>query len=912
MKIPLSWLKDYVDITLPPAALADRLTLAGMEVESVTQIGELWDRDKIYVGQILSVDPHPEADRLTLVRVAYGGETPLRVVTGAPNLYPYIGMDFSGGVGPKVAFALTGVRLVDGHSEERRIVKLKPNKIRGIMSEGMVCSEKELDLSEEHEGNLILPDDAPVGAPLADYLGDTILEFDIKGAFGHLQSVAGIGREVAALTGQPMRRAALTILDRQPVQIVPDADFVGIVIDAPDLCPRYSAALIEGLQIGPSPFWMQQRLRRAGMRPISNVVDVTNYVMLELGQPLHAFDYDLLRGRVANKRPTIIMRRAHPGEHLTTLDGVDRALDPEMLMITDTAGTIAVGGVMGGANTEVNDATTSVLMEAANFNFLSIRRTSGLLKLSSEAGSRFGKRVDPELTVKALARACELLAEVAGGTARLIYGDVYPGKPQPRGIDLDPAYVNRILGAKIPVDEMVRILEALEFEVTEYRSMGVWEPKSDSTPPHPHTPPLAVRVPSHRQDVNIPADLAEEIGRIYGYDRLAPTLLEDELPPQRRNVALEGEEKVRDILAGAGLDEVITYSMIDVRDEARLCRGEVSSPLGGRILDGETPPLQYVTVLNPLTAERGHLRRTLLPSLLTTARANLRFADRVAIFEVGRVFIPQPGETLPAEPRRLAAVLVGPREANTWLGHDKSPLGFFDIKGVAEALVARLGLKDVRWERGEHPALHPGRTARLAIGGSEVGLLGELHPKVRAAFDLPDQPVALLELDLEALLSGWGASHEMADLSTQPPIFEDLALLVDEAVPAAQVADLIRQAGGKLLVGVRLFDVYRGGQVPAGKKSLAYALTYQAPDRTLTDEDTKKARGKIVARLVRELGRVCADRLRGRRVDKETRRQGDKAELQRPCILVYLYPCLLVSLSTGSATPATRAPASAG
>ena len=579
MKIPLSWLKDFVNLTLSPAALAERLTLAGMEVESINQIGELWDRDKVYVGQILDVKRHPEADRLTLVRVEYGGETPLRVVTGAPNLYPYIDQDFSGGKGPKVAFALAGARLVDGHSEERRIVKLKPNKIRGIMSEGMVCSEKELDLSEEHEGNLILPDDAPVGTPLVDYLGDAILAFDIKGAFGHLQSVAGIGREAAALTGQPMRRDALTILDRQPVEIVPDADFVGIVIDAPDLCPRYSAALIEGLKIGPSPFWMQQRLRRAGMRPISNVVDVTNYVMLELGQPLHAFDYDLLRQRAGGGRlekPTIIMRRAHPGEHLTTLDGVDRALDPDMLMITDTAGTIAVGGVMGGANTEVNDGTTSVLLEAANFNFLSIRRTSGLLKLSSEAGGRFGKRVDPELTVKALARACELLAEVAGGTARPIYGDVYPGKPQPRSIDLDPAYVNRILGAEIPVEEMVRILEALEFQVDkETRKRG----NEENLLPVTVSPCLLVTVPSHRQDVNIPADLAEEIGRIYGYDRLTPTLLEDELPPQRRNVALEGEEKVRDILAGAGLEEVITYSMIDVRDEARLSRGEVASPV---------------------------------------------------------------------------------------------------------------------------------------------------------------------------------------------------------------------------------------------------------------------------------------------------------------------------------------------
>jgi phenylalanyl-tRNA synthetase beta chain len=866
MKIPLSWLKDYVDITPPITALAERLTLAGLEVESITQIGEFWDRDKIFVGQILEVKRHPEADRLTLARVEYGTGTPLQVVTGAPNLYPYIDQDLSAGRGPKVAFALVGSRLVDGHSAERRIVKLKPSKIRGIVSEGMVCSEKELDLSDEHEGILILPDDAPVGVPLVDYLGDTVLEFDVKGAFGHLQSVVGIAREMAALTGQQLRRDVLTILDRQPVQIVPDANFTGIVIEDPDLCPRYSAALIEGLKVGPSPLWMQLRLQRAGMRPINNVVDVTNYVMLELGQPLHAFDYDLLRERANGGRPTIIMRRARPGEHLTTLDGVDRALDPDMLMITDTAGTIAVGGVMGGADTEVHDptetglrTTTAVLLEAANFNFLSIRRTSQLLKLSSEAGNRFGKRVDPELTVQALARACELLAVVAGGTARPVYGDVYPGRPHPRTIQLDPAYVNRLLGVEIPVDEQARILGALEFGVDVDKETRKQGNKAES--PVSLFPCLLVSIPSHRQDVNIPADLVEEIGRIYGYDRFPPTLLEDELPPQRRNVALEGEEKVRDLLVGCGLDEVITYSMIDVRDEEKL-NAPPAEP-GRAAAAPAWTDLSHVTVLNPLSADRAHLRRTLLPGLLNTARANLRFTDRVTIFELGRVFIPRPEETLPAEPRRLAALLVGPREANSWLSHDTAPLGFFDLKGIVETLVGHLGLTDVVWARGEHPALLPGRTARLLVNGTDAGVVGELHPRARAAFDLaqapargPERPVAVMELDLDLLLAGWGAAAAMAELSTQPPVYEDLAVIVDEAVPAAQVAGLIRQTGGKLLVDVRLFDLYRGGQVPAGKKSLAYALTYQAADRTLTDEETRKLRHKIVSRLERELGAV--------------------------------------------------------
>ena len=297
MKVPLSWLKDYVDINLPAEQLAERLTLAGLEVEAVTRIGEMWERDKLFVGQVLEVKQHPDADRLVLARVEYGAGEPLTVVTGAPNLYPYVGQDLGGGRGPKVAFAVIGARLIDGHSAERKIATLKAGKIRGIMSQGMICSEKELDLSDEHEGILMLPNGAPVGSPLVDYLGDAILTFEIKGAFGHLQCVTGIAREAAALTGQPFRRDVLTILDRQPVAIVPEADFTGIEIRDPDLCLRYSAALIEGVKVAPSPYWMQQRLLRAGMRPINNVVDITNYAMLELGQPLHAFDYDLLRAR---------------------------------------------------------------------------------------------------------------------------------------------------------------------------------------------------------------------------------------------------------------------------------------------------------------------------------------------------------------------------------------------------------------------------------------------------------------------------------------------------------------------------------------------------------------------------------------------------------------------------------------
>jgi phenylalanyl-tRNA synthetase beta chain len=734
-------------------------------------------------------------------------------------MFPYIDADLSDGSGPKVAFAIAGARLVDGHSEERRIVTLKPSKLRGVMSEGMVCSEKELDLSDAHEGNLILPQEAPVGAPLVQYMGDTVLETDVKGPFGHLQSVVGVAREVAALTGQPLREPAP---DGLPA--VGQAEFAGIEILDPDLCPRYAASLIENVTTGASPMWMQQRLLRSGMRPISNVVDVTNYVMLEMGQPLHAFDYDRLAAR-AGGRPTIIMRRARPGEHLTTLDGADRVLDPEMLLITDTVGAIAVGGVMGGAETEIHEGTTAVLLEAANFDNLSIRRTSQLLGLPSEAASRFGKGVDPDLPLRALRRAGELLAQVAGGVTRPDAGDCYPGRREPVVVPLDPAYATRLLGVAVPVSEMVRILEALDFRVT--------QGAGDS---------LQVTVPSHRRDVTIPADLVEEIGRMVGYDRLPLTLFEDELPPQRRNLVLEGEERIRDLLTGAGLDEVITYSLVDIADEARLLRVPVE----------ELP--EHVRVLNPLAADRSHLRMTLLPALLRTARANLRFLPRVPIFELGRVFVPRPGEPRPSEPRRIAGVLVGPREPAGWLPHDGSPLGFFDAKGIVETLLARLGVTGVTWVRASHPALHPGRSARVLAGEVELGVVGELHPAVRAAFDLPDLPAVVFDLDQAALLAAASEGGEMQPLSDHPAVFEDLALVVDDAVPAVAAAQLIRQSGGKLLAGVRLFDVYRGGQVPAGMKSLAFSLVYQAADRTLTDEDVARVRAKIVARLERELG----------------------------------------------------------
>jgi phenylalanyl-tRNA synthetase beta chain len=835
MKTPLSWLKEYVDIPVPVPELAERLTLAGLEVETIEYIGlpgaELdWNPERILVGELRAVRPHPNADRLVLVEVAYGGSEPEVMVTGAPSL---LERRDESDLHLKVAFAMEGARLYDGHAEGQRVIKLKPTKIRGVPSRAMVCSEKELGLSDEQVDIIYLPDDAPVGMPLAEYMGDVVLEFDIKGPFAHLYSIFGIAREVAALLDVELRRDVLEVLERYPAELTPTADFIALEITDPDLCPRYSAALIRGVTVEPSPFWMQTRLRRAGVRPINNIVDSTNYVMLELGQPLHAFDYHVLRARPSDDQPAIIVRRAHPGEQMSTLDGELRTFDDEMLLITDGGGPVAVAGVMGGLESEVTEETTDVLLESANFHFLNVRRTSRLLGLASDASQRFGRRVDPELTVKAVARSAHLMAELGGGTVVPTIGDLYPGRRPQRTIEFDPAYAVRILGVEVPTDEIARILTSLEFQV------------QPSTDPSTHLPIYQVTIPSHRLDVTRPIDLVEEVGRIWGYDRFPTTLMRDELPPQRANFRLEGAERVRDLLVGCGLDEVITYSLVNIEDEGRL-RPQGPPP----------NPADYLRVLNPLSAERVYMRQTLLPSLLRTTRENLRFLDRVAIFEIGAAYLPVDGQVLPDEPRRLGIVMTGPREARSWMpGQDYAPMDLYALKGVVEALLTGLGLKGT-FERGEHPAFHPGRCAQVSVEDGEAGVMGELHPVVRDAFDLPVQPVCALEFDLDRVLEAWGTPRGMTPVSVHPPVYEDLAVVVGEDVPAVRVRDLIAQTGGQLLRAVLLFDVYRGKQVGAGRKSLAYRLTYQADDRTLTDREVSKVRDRIVRRLERELGAV--------------------------------------------------------
>ncbi len=861
MKLPLSWIRDYVDIKISPEELAQKLTFANLEVEELQYIGiprpqgsratgdkpELaWDRDKIFVAQILKVEPHPNADRLTLATVDYGAQEPIQVVTGAPNIKV-------GESGYKVVFALEGTRLFDGHQEGWKLMTLKKTKIRGIESGCMVCSEKELGLSDDHEGIILLPDDAPVGTPLVDYLGDVVFDIKINPNMARCASVIGMAREIAALTGAK--------LNPVPQQVVakgaPIAGQVDIVIHHPELNPRFTLALLRNVTIRPSPFWMQRRLMLAGMRPINNIVDVTNYVMLETGQPLHAFDYDKLVARAGGKAPTIITRLAQPGEELETLDGAKRKLDPFTILVCDTKGALSIGGVMGGAESEVDANTQNVLLESASWEYINIRQTMAAQKLSSEAGYRFSRGVHPAQAKIGLRRAIELMRQLAGGEIARGIIDQYPNKPKKIVMDLPVAEVKRQLGVEIPTKQIAKYLEALEFQV------GHRPPTADRRRP---SAVLRVTVPNHRLDISGTHDLIEEIARMYGYENIPISRMNDELPPQKANVALEQEEQVRDLLIDAGLQEVITYRFTTPEREALLTLPGSPRPA--------LPMREYVRIENPISADRTALRQSLLPHLLDLTAANLRYRSRVALFEIGPVFwhrgtddtlLPREKATqlpedqnvpLPLERRRLGIVLTGPREEMMWQEADASPMDFYDFKGIVEALAAGLHLTDTTYTPSNNPMFHPGRAAKLQLGDSVIGEFGEVHPLVRGAerFDLPAQPVLVGEFDLDALLARVTSMYQVKALSRYPVVVQDLALVVDEAVPAEHVQALIEQTGGNVLARVILFDVYRGDQIAPGKKSLAYSLTFQAEDRTLSDNDATKIREKIIARLKREIG----------------------------------------------------------
>jgi phenylalanyl-tRNA synthetase beta chain len=857
MRVPLTWLRDYVAITDTPEELATRLTFAGLEVEDLEYVGLApthqpvaglpaagragstakglaWNPATIVVAQILEVLPHPNADRLTLLRVDDGTGAEQIVLTGAPNLFHLKG------AGPlpkplKIVYAREGAVLFDGHKPGREVMTLKRARIRGVESTSMACSEKELGISDDHEGIIILDDDAPVGVPAAEYMGDVVFEVKINPNMARNACVLGIAREISALTGAPLRPPALSVT----VTGAPIAGRVGIEIREPAVNPRFVLGLIEGARVAPSPYWVQRRLRLAGTRPISNIVDATNYVMFELGEPLHAFDWDVIVGRAGSARPTIITRRAQEGETLTTLDGVERKLDPFTVLVCDERGPLSMAGVMGGAESEVTGTTTNVLLEGAAWDVINIRKTVNAQGVPSEASYRFSRGVHPNLAEKGIVRALELMRQWTGGTVARGLVDSYPGRPAPVVVNITPAEVERQLGVRVPLDEIVRILRALKFEC---------EVPGDHADPHAV---IRATAPDHRLDIGTGvvgrADIVEEVARVYGYGRIPETLLAEVLPPPHPNRDLDLEEQARDVLASVGLQEVVTYSLTSPEREAKL---RAVPPSDGA---AEVP---YVRLANPIVVDRVVMRRTLLAGIIEAAAANSRHADRIAFFEIGNVFLPRGGQPLPDEPRRVAVLMSGARSPQGWQPADRAMMDFFDVKGVVEELADALAVPALTFEPGEHDALRPGRTARVLAGGSPIGWIGELHPAVAERFDLRGPGVIVAELDLDPMLAKAIDRNPTRPVPVYPPVKEDLAFVLDRSVPVARVLEVIEAAGGPMLAGAALFDEYAGEQVGAGKRSLAFSLTYQANDRTLNDSDARKIRERIASALTGELGAV--------------------------------------------------------
>ncbi len=794
IRVPLSWLRAYVDVTISADDLAHRLHMSGTEVKGVER--PKWD--KIWVGRVAELSKHPNADKLSLATVDYGEGRRKIVVTGATNLKP----------GSTVAYGEVGAEYVDGHTGERMV--MKPKDMRGIKSEGMVLSQKELGLGEEHEGILLLDDTLPVGAPLSETLGETVLLLELQPNRPDCLGIVGIAREVAALlhtrllepAGDPLGKTAPKGLD--------------VRIEDEGNCPRFAAARLENIRIGPSPDWMQQRLVAAGMRPISNVVDITNYVMLELGQPLHAYDLRQVKGG------TLLARQARPGERLKTLDGVDRTLRDGTLVIADEERVLGLAGIMGGEDSEIRPDTTTVALECASFSPKSVGATATKLGLRGSSGSaaarRFSWHLSPDLVPIALARAIQLLREHAGarhaGTV-----DRYPRPRALTGVRIPFAKFARHLGMAVTRDEAVAALSGLGFAVSEDGAS------------------LVARPPVARTDITIPEDLIEEVARIIGYDRLPIRVPDGPLPLVEAHPREEFRERLRDALVGMGLQETVSYSLIDPAWLERLT--------ADRTRIAPCP----LTIQNPTTPAQSAARPTLRASLLDTARRNLRHRDGMAIFEISPVYLPREHD-LPEERWIAAVLLAGAAHGESWLGPARR-YDLWDLKAIVDGAFAKLHVGDLGSAHVGAPGLHPGRSERRGPDERTALAWGQLDPRVAGLWELPVETF-VGELDVSALLE-----HVSPPQVTPPPRYpaaiRDLGVVLDDATPYAAVLEAIRAAGKALVESVSLVDLYRGPQAGEGKKSFTVRLVLRSADGTLTDADVERAMKRIEGRLLHQL-----------------------------------------------------------
>jgi phenylalanyl-tRNA synthetase beta chain len=833
MKVTRNWLKQYVDFSWSPEELSDRLTMLGVEVEHVQKLsGEF---EGVVVAQVITRDKHPNADKLSLCRVNDGnGER--QIVCGAQNFK----------AGDKVPLILPGNTLPAKPGEQPLTIKV--GKIRGVESHGMLCSPQELGLADDADGLLILREDARVGQPFSEYLGrsagDVVYDLEITPNRPDLNSVVGIAREISAVTGNPLRIPPIP----EPSQSSHEkaSDLVAIRLEDPELCARYTAQIVRGVKIGPSPDWLKSMLEKVGIRSISNVVDVTNFVMLEIGQPLHAFDYHLLAAPANEKRPTIVVRRANEGEKFKTLDGQERTLTREMLLIADETKPIALAGVMGGQNSEIKPDTKDVLIESAWFKPQNIRATSKRLELRTESSYRFERGADIGICDWASRRAAQLILETAGGTLADGPVEAYPKAFEPKQISLRHSQTNALLGIEIAVAKQIESLQKLGLEVVQAGPGASGAGASEST---------IFQIPSFRVDLKREVDLIEEVVRIFGIDKVPST-------PPRGAIGSNAYDSIHDqlaearrLLSGLGLFEAQGQTLIS-EAAARLAAAADS----------------LVPLANPLSSDMNVLRPSLLPGLLDALRHNLSHrTNDVALFELGRVFLNQsaanPGGQRGAEAgsgpvreeRRLAIALTGKKNPLFWSGSDREAVfDSFDLKGIIEEFFEQFGVKGITYNRRPESGLLFVESATIQLGKFPLGEFGQLLPPLAKRYDLRD-PVLLGELSLDILLARRNTNKNFKALPSQPSVRRDVAMLVPESTTHDAVLQAVRQSKPGNLESVELFDVFRGKNVPPGQKSLAYAFTYRSAERSLTDAEVNAAHEKVVAQLRQTLSATIRD-----------------------------------------------------
>lgn len=793
MIISLNWLREYVNVSLSLDELVHRLTMVGLEVEGVRELHPFLKN--VIVGRVETVAPHPAADRLKLCQVSDGTRL-LPVVCGAPNVE----------AGQNVPLALVGAQLAGG-------VILQETKIRGQLSQGMICSQSELALGDDAGGIWVLPQDLRPGVPLGQALelDDTIIEVSITPNRGDCLSIVGIAREVAAICAA---RVNYPVVDLE--ETGPDVStLASVTIDDAVGCPRYAARVVQNIQVGPSPQWLRKKIEAVGLRSINAIVDVTNFILMELGQPLHAFDYE----KVRQKR--IVVRRAEEGERFRTLDGNERTLHDDTLLICDGEGPVAIAGIMGGLDSEITETTRHVLIESAYFQPLSIRRTGKKIGLRSESSYRFERGVDPEGVIRALDRAAQLMAELGGGTIARGRIDVYPNPVTVPEIRLRVARTNAFLGTTLNSSEIIDVLSRIEMKI---------EQENDEV--------LKVVPPSFRSDITREVDLMEEVARLVGYDRVPVTYPRVELMGAELDPHMRARQETRSTLQAAGFFEVINYAFISLDSLRKLGFSQ------------EDPRLNPIVVKNPLSEDQGVMRTTLIPGLIQSALHNLGHRnENLRIFELSKVFLPRAGEVLPHEPHHVAGLMAGRRNPHLLYGDDEE-VDFADVKGAAEIVLEPFNLVDLRFASEDLPPyLHPWESAVIRCGNDRVGALGRLHPRVAEAFDFK-RPIFVFELDFDRLFDARRERSLFVPLPRFPSIARDMALVLDESVPAREPLDFIAEMREPLIEQIDIFDIYKSSQLGEGKKSVAYRLVYRAPDRSLTDEEVNRIHSALVARVL--------------------------------------------------------------